>query len=214
MKSSDDLNASVQSIPAAIRVLHWLQALASLGLMFSGFTIYNAAPVFSFTFPAQITFGGHLTEALRWHFTLMWVFTLSGILLFLTRTLMKSTPSVCPRSIKHLLQEGRKLLTKKSIHTEGSYNEFQRWIYSIVYANLLLLFISGLCLWKPVQLSHLTTLLGGFEVCRSIHFFAMCILAAFVLIHITMALLVPKVFLSMLLGLRSKSSGDHHASHH
>ena len=58
--------------PLWMRITHWLNALAVLMLVTSGWRIYNAAPFFPFTFPSGATLGGWLGGALQWHFAAMW----------------------------------------------------------------------------------------------------------------------------------------------
>src|SRR5690348_2371227 len=54
--------------PGWVRVCHWINALAILVMIGSGWQIYNASPLFSFMFPGAITIGGWLAGALLWHF--------------------------------------------------------------------------------------------------------------------------------------------------
>ena len=59
--------------PLWMRVCHWVNALAILIMIGSGWQIYNASPLFDFIFPRSITLGGWLAGALLWHFAAMWV---------------------------------------------------------------------------------------------------------------------------------------------
>ena len=59
--------------PRWVRVCHWINALAILVMIGSGWQIYNASPLFDFIFPRQITLGNWLAGALLWHFAAMWV---------------------------------------------------------------------------------------------------------------------------------------------
>src|SRR5512146_592850 len=66
--------------PPWVRVCHWVNALAILVMIGSGWQIYNASPLFDFfVFPRQITLGGWLAGALLWHFAAMWVLVVNGI---------------------------------------------------------------------------------------------------------------------------------------
>ena len=57
-----------------MRITHWINALAILIMIGSGWQIYNASPLFdSLVFPKSITLGGWLAGALLWHFAAMWV---------------------------------------------------------------------------------------------------------------------------------------------
>ena len=65
--------------PGWVRASHWLNALAAVVMMLSGWRIYNASPVFAgFRFPADVTLGGWLGGALQWHFAAMWVLAING----------------------------------------------------------------------------------------------------------------------------------------
>src|SRR6186713_3661250 len=65
--------------PAWVRVTHWINAIAMLVMIGSGWEIYNASPLFGFRFPGSITLGGWLAGALLWHFAAMWVLVINGI---------------------------------------------------------------------------------------------------------------------------------------
>src|SRR3954465_3483861 len=65
--------------PIWVRITHWINALAMLVMIGSGWEIYNASPLFGFSFPGSITLGGWLAGALLWHFAAMWLLAVSGI---------------------------------------------------------------------------------------------------------------------------------------
>src|ERR1700694_3261619 len=65
--------------PVWVRITHWINAIAILVMIGSGWQIYNASPLFDFTFPKGITLGGCLAGALLWHFAAMWVLVINGI---------------------------------------------------------------------------------------------------------------------------------------
>ncbi|MDZ4368704.1 MAG: cytochrome b/b6 domain-containing protein, partial [Afipia sp.] len=65
--------------PAWVRIVHWINAVAMILMIMSGWQIYNASPLFSFTFSRSITLGGWLGGALQWHFAAMWLLALSGL---------------------------------------------------------------------------------------------------------------------------------------
>src|SRR6478735_2282125 len=65
--------------PAWVRITHWINALAMLVMIGSGWEIYNASPLFGFTYPSSITLGGWLAGALLWHFAAMWVLAINGL---------------------------------------------------------------------------------------------------------------------------------------
>src|SRR5258708_35081999 len=65
--------------PLWVRITHWINALAMLVMIGSGWEIYNASPLFGFTYPSSITLGGWLAGALLWHFAAMWVLAINGL---------------------------------------------------------------------------------------------------------------------------------------
>src|SRR5882762_9636078 len=65
--------------PGWVRVTHWINAVAMVVMIGSGWEIYNASPLFGFTFPRGITIGGWLAGALLWHFAAMWLLVVNGL---------------------------------------------------------------------------------------------------------------------------------------
>ena len=70
--------------PAWVRAMHWINALAMILMIMSGWQIYNASPLFSFTFSRSITLGGWLGGALLWHFAAMWLLMINGLAYLIT----------------------------------------------------------------------------------------------------------------------------------
>ena len=80
------------------------------------------------------------------------------------------------------------------------YNAAQKAAY---LAAILLgtgLILSGLAIWKPVQLYWLASLMGDYEGARLAHFVCMTGIVLFALVHVAMVVLVPKTFLTMITG--------------
>lgn len=188
--------------PGWLRAMHWLNALAVVVLMMSGWRIYNATAFLGFTIPKDITLGGWLGGALQWHFAAMWVLGINGLLylafnLATGRLLRKFFP-LSPRA---LLADLQAALKGRLAHADPRhYNMVQRLAYLFVMVDSVLLVISGLVLWKSVQFPLLRELMGGYEGARLVHFFAMAALAAFVAVHLVMVALVPRTLLYMVRG--------------
>lgn len=188
--------------PGWLRAMHWLNALAVVVLMMSGWRIYNATAFLGFTIPKDITLGGWLGGALQWHFAAMWVLGVNGLLylafnLATGRLLRKFFP-LSPRA---LLADLQAALKGRLAHADPRhYNMVQRLAYLFVMVDTVLLVISGLVLWKSVQFPLLRELMGGYEGARLVHFFAMAALAAFVAVHLVMVALVPRTLLYMVRG--------------
>jgi thiosulfate reductase cytochrome b subunit len=188
--------------PGWLRAMHWLNALAVVVLMMSGWRIYNATAFLGFAIPKDITLGGWLGGALQWHFAAMWLLVANG-LLYLAFNLATGRlwRKFFPLSAGALLADCRAALQGKLAHADPQhYNMVQRLVYLFVMADSVLLVLSGLVLWKSVQFPLLRELMGGYEGARLVHFFSMAALAAFVLLHLLMVALVPRTLRSMVRG--------------
>jgi len=195
--------------PAVVRITHWINALAILVMVASGWRIYNASPLFeSFTFPDALTLGGWLAGALQWHFAAMWLLALNGLVYVaygiasghFRRKLLPISPGAILRDISNALR-GRLAHDDLSV-----YNAAQRAAYLVLILALMLLIVTGLAIWKPVQLQALAGLMGGYEGARFLHFFAMSLVVFIVVVHVVMVALVPRTFPTMITGRLRRSS--------
>jgi thiosulfate reductase cytochrome b subunit len=190
--------------PLWMRTSHWLNAIAVVVLVASGWRIYNASPLFDFTFPKAITLGGWLGGALQWHFAAMWLLAVNGLFYLamnvLTGRLLRKFFPLSPRAV---LRDALAAVRGRLSHDDPShYNAVQRLAYLFVMADLVAIVLSGLVLWKSVQFPLLRELLGGYEFARRIHFAGMALLVAFIAVHLLMVALVPRTLLAMLGGRR------------
>jgi thiosulfate reductase cytochrome b subunit len=188
--------------PLYVRITHWINALAMLIMIASGWQIYNASPLFAFTFPSGLTLGGWLAGGLLWHFAAMWLLVANGIVYLVvglvTGRLRRQLLPVWPRQVIHDLGAA---LTGRLSHADlAVYNAVQKALYLGVLLAGVIIVASGLAMWKPVQLWWLAALLGGYESARLVHFLAMTAIVAFLAVHIVMALLVPRSLRAMILG--------------
>jgi thiosulfate reductase cytochrome b subunit len=194
--------------PLVVRITHWINALAILVMVMSGWRIYNASPLFNFSFPGDLTLGGWLAGALQWHFAAMWLLALNGLIYLaygiaaghLRRKLLPISPRALAGDVLNALR-GRLAHDDLSV-----YNAAQKTAYLGAIALLAGLILSGLVLWKPVQLYGLGALMGDYEGARLLHFFCMAGIVLFVLVHVLMVILVPKTFLTMITGKYRKES--------
>ena len=135
--------------PRWVRLTHWVNALAILVMIGSGWEIYNASPLF----PGEV------------------------------------------------LADAKAALTVWLAHDDlAVYNAVQKLLYSGVIVAGIVIVLSGLAIWKPVQLQELTALFGGYDAARYVHFFAMAAIVGFLVVHVVMALLVPKSLRAMITG--------------
>ncbi|VVN71080.1 Putative protein-methionine-sulfoxide reductase subunit YedZ1 [Pseudomonas fluorescens] len=190
------------SHPRWLRLTHWLNALAVLVMVTSGWRIYNASPLYDFSFPKSITLGGWLGGALQWHFAAMWFLAINGLVyLIINLASGRLSRRFFPVSPKGVLQDVWAALRGRLGHADLShYNQVQRLAYLFVMLDITLLVVSGLVLWKSVQFPLLRELLGGYDAARHVHFIAMALLVAFVAVHLVMVALVPKTLLAMIIG--------------
>lgn len=188
--------------PVWLRTTHWINALAVLVLITSGWRIYNASPLFDFRIPNEMTLGGWLAGAVQWHFAAMWVLAINGAsYLALNAVTGRAWRKFLPLTPKALLRDFVAALKGKLAHASlDQYNAVQKAAYLFVWADLLLLVLSGLVLWKNVQFPLLRELMGGYESARRVHFFSMAALVAFVCVHLVMVALVPRTLVAMIRG--------------
>ena len=188
--------------PVWVRVCHWTNAFAMVLMILSGWQIYNASPLFNFVFPRSITLGGWLGGALLWHFAAMWLLAINGlvyvILGFASGRFRRKLIPITPAGV---IADAKAALTGKLAHDDLSkYNSVQKLLYAGIILIGVLIVLSGLAIWKPVQFQYLTALFGGFDFARYVHFFAMASIVLFLIVHVVMALLVPKSLRAMLTG--------------
>ena len=189
--------------PKWVRITHWLNALAILVMLASGWRIYDASPIFKFIyFPDALTLGGWLGGALLWHFAAMWLLA-ANFLIYAWIGLATGhfSSRMLPVSGRDLLRDASAALRGALQHKDlRHYNALQKIAYLAAIAGTGLAILSGLALWKPVQLLPLSGLMGGYEATRVVHFIAMASLASFVAVHLTMSILVPRSFQAIVRG--------------
>ena len=188
--------------PLLVRITHWINAFAILIMVLSGWRIYNASPLFGFKFPGDWTLGGWLAGAIQWHFAAMWLLAANGLIYVgygvlsghFKRKLLPVTPGA-------LLHDVGQALRGQLAHDDlRVYNAAQRTAYLGAIVLAVILILSGLVIWKPVQFHTLGVLMGDFEGARYVHFIAMAALVFFVFVHVLMAILVPRTLPTMFTG--------------
>jgi Ni/Fe-hydrogenase b-type cytochrome subunit len=187
--------------PWAVRFCHWANTVSVTVLAMSGLQIFNAFPSFGPKIPEHnviddvppaLALGGWLAGALQWHFTFMWIFAGAGLLYVASqivsghfRTVLftrRDLPGVWPMA-RHYFFFG------PQPPSTGQYNPLQKLAYSITLIFGALSLLTGLVMYKPVQLSSLGWVFGGYHSARLIHFVAMCGLLAFIPGHLIMVAL-------------------------
>ena len=201
--------------PVIIRLTHWLNAIAILIMVGSGWRIYNNVPIFHWLeFPLWATLGGDpdltyarnsdvgFSNALLWHLAGMWLFAVNGLVYLtyavLTGRLLRRMFPIRPSEVVEVIADTLRL---KLAHEDLTvYNAVQKLLYLGVIAAMILAALSGLSLWKPVQFQSLITLFQSFQGARLVHFLCMSAIVIFLAVHVALALLVPRTLLSMITG--------------
>ena len=196
-------NYLAHSLP--IRIMHWIGATAIICMILSGWEIYNASPLLPFTFPRWMTLGGWLGGGIAWHLSAMWVLFADG-LAYLAYGILSGhfRRDILPPRPKIILRDLDDALQFRLGHQLGSYNGVQRLLYMGVIIVICLAVVTGLSIWKPVQLGWLTGLFGGYPVARTIHLTMMALIVGFLIIHLALVILFPRTLVSMLAPVRSE----------
>jgi thiosulfate reductase cytochrome b subunit len=206
-----------QKHPLTRRIFHWVMALSILAMIGSGWRIYNASPIFPFTFPEWITLGGDVqtslarhgdpgvASAIAWHFAAMWTLLVSYLLFLLagivTGHFRRDFLPVGPVSI---MRDFVAAATLRLEHRLGEYNAVQKAAYLGVLTLVAIMILSGIAIWKPVQTYPLELLFGGFQGARLVHFIVMVGIVLFILVHVGLTLIVPRTLLAMVVGRASE----------
>jgi thiosulfate reductase cytochrome b subunit len=188
--------------PWWVRVTHWINALAILMMIGSGWQIYDASPLFGFVFPRQIALGNWLAGALLWHFAAMWLLVINGIVYvvlgIVTGRFRRKLFPIYPREVfRDLFAALRGQLSHDDLSV---YNAVQKLLYLGILLTAVVIVLSGVSIWKPVQFQALTSFFGGYNTARYVHFAAMTAIVAFLFVHVTLAVLVPKSLRAMIVG--------------
>ena len=188
--------------PLIVRLTHWLNAVAMTVMIMSGWQIHNAYPTLPFRFPDVLTIGSGLAGALQWHFAAMWLLAANGAVYVcygvLSGRFRRKLVPIYPSAV---LRDARLALAGKLGHADlSTYNAVQRLLYAGAIGASILIVVSGIAIWKPVQLRPLTTLLGDFDNARLVHFASMTAIVLFLVVHVVMAMLVPSSLRAMLRG--------------
>ena len=188
--------------PLWARVTHWINALAMLMMIGSGWQIYDASPLFGFEFPTQIALGNWLAGALLWHFAAMWLLVINGLVYVILGVVTgRFRRKLFPISPREAWRDSLAALRGRLSHEDLSvYNAVQRLLYVGVLLTGVVIVLSGLSIWKPVQFQALTAFFGGYNTARYVHFAAMTAIVAFLMVHVALAVLVPKSLRAIIVG--------------
>ena len=201
----------------AVRWLHWINFPLLAMMIWSGMLIYWANPVYGirlfgyelFNFFPQWFYDTlgipfRLAEGIQLHFFFMWLFTINGVVYVIYTIASGEWRAILPvpGSFKRaLLVTLHDLKIVKNLPPQGKYNDAQR----IAYTSVILMgagsVITGLAIYKPLQLAWLTALLGGYEWARWLHFWLTMLFVLFFLVHVFQVILAGwSNFRSMIAG--------------
>jgi thiosulfate reductase cytochrome b subunit len=186
-----------------VRISHWLLALSIVIMIGSGCRIYDAmhgAP--------------GIATAFTWHFAGLWLL-LPSFLLYILWGMGSGhfQRDFLPVSAGAFRRDFVSALRLRLEHRPGEYNAVQKVFYWVVLAAVLLMIVSGIAMWEPVQTYPLEVLFGGFQGARLVHFLAAVVIMAFLLVHLTLVILAPSMLVAMIVGRRAApaETGDRDA---
>lgn len=201
-----------------VRLTHWVNTVVLVGMMASGLQIYGAYPHFGLrgaplpvinpfddhVFGRWARLGGWLAGGLNWHFFLMWVLFANGLayVLYLVFSGEIRQLAFRPSDIGPAIRMQLYYLRLRRDHpAQGKHNALQKGAYSFIVMLGALSVLSGLALFKPVQLSWLAAAFGGYELARYWHFGAVWLFTGFILLHVALVFLVdPASLRAMITG--------------
>ncbi len=189
--------------PVPVRIMHWVNALVMLVMITSGWGIYDdAVIVHGLHFSRSLRLGGWAAESLLWHFAGMWLLVLNGLAYLAYGVVTgRLRERLLPIRAAELARTVRDTLHLRIGHGDlTTYNAVQKLLYIVVILAAASQVVTGLAIWKPVQFSGLTALLGGFQGARLAHFLGMSVIVGFLLVHVALSLLVPGTLWAMLAG--------------
>ncbi len=200
-----------------VRLTHWAAFVLIFGMIASGLQIYGAYPRFGaragpflpnpfqdLRFPEWSRLGGWLAGGINWHFALMWPLVLVGLVYLVYMAVSGEWRKLVfrPRDVRPALGMARYYLKIDRDHPpQGKHNALQKGAYTAVIVLGILSVLSGVAVYKPVQLGWLVTAFGGFQAARWWHFWTVWLFVGFTVVHVALVLLAdPASLRSMVTG--------------
>lgn len=185
-----------------VRLAHWSAFVLIFGMIASGLQIYRAYPRFGARggpylanpfqdtdFPLWARLGGWLAGGINWHFALMWPLIAVGLLYIGYLAVSGEWRKLVfrPRDVRPAIEMARYYLRLRKDHPpQGKHNALQKGAYTGIVLLGALSVLTGFAVWKPVQVSWLTALFGGFQLARYWHFGAVWLFVAFTVVHVVL----------------------------
>ena len=189
--------------PLPVRIMHWINAAAMIIMIMSGWKIYNDDVIFSWLrFPDAVTLGTWAQHGLQWHFFGMWIVVLNGLAyLIYGLTTGRFRRKLFPIPWRELVATIREAMTFRLKHDDLTrYNAVQKLLYVGIMLVGIVVVLSGLSIWKPVQFSELAKLFYDFQSARLVHFLCMTAIVLFLVLHVALTLIVPRSLVAMVTG--------------
>lgn len=189
--------------PLPVRIMHWVNAMAMLVMIGSGWGIYNDDVIIrGLHFPPWLRLGSWAAESLLWHFAAMWLLALNGLAYLIYGAVTgRFRERLLPIRLGDLLRTVRDTLRLHVAHDDlTAYNAVQKLLYIVVILAGVSQVVTGIAIWKPVQFSGWIAAMGGFQGARILHFTGMAIVVGFLAVHVALSLLVPRTLKAMLTG--------------
>ncbi len=189
--------------PWPVRVMHWVNAAVMLVMITSGWGIYDDDVVVrGLHFGPAWRLGEWAAPSLNWHFAGMWFLAINGLAYLVYGFVTgRFRERLLPIRLRDVLHTVRDTLHLRIAHEDLTvYNAVQKVLYIVVILAGISQVVTGLAIWKPVQFSGLVSLLGGFQSARVLHFTGMAVIVGFLLVHVALAVLVPRTLWAMLTG--------------
>jgi thiosulfate reductase cytochrome b subunit len=189
--------------PLPVRIMHWINAVVMLVMITSGWGIYDDDVIIrGVHFGQFLRLGDWAAWSLNWHFAGMWFLTVNGLIYlvygFVSGRLREKLLPIRPAEVVQTIVD---TLHFKIAHADITvYNAVQKLLYIVVIFAGVSQVVTGVAIWKPIQFSGLVSLLGGFQTARVLHFAGMAVIVGFLVVHVALALLVPKTLGAMVTG--------------
>lgn len=191
--------------PLAIRWFHWINFPVLTIMIWSGLLIYWANDVYRLGFGDKtlvkffpksfydaLDLSGHLSRGMGFHFFFMWFFFLNGFL-YVTYTMFSGEWRYLLPNRHSFKEAWQVVLHDLHIHKTAppqiKYNAAQRIAYSAIVLMGFGSLVTGLAIYKPIQLGWLCALCGGYEAARVEHFILTIGYALFFLVHVVQVIL-------------------------
>jgi thiosulfate reductase cytochrome b subunit len=206
--------------PLPIRLCHWCNVVFITLMAGSGLQILSAYPALgprgeqyswypfqNFPPPSWLRIGGWLAGGRQWHFAIAWFFVANGLIylcyFFASGEWRRRLFHPRRDALNAVLQFAYYVRIRKSPPAEDFYNGLQRLSYSGVLLLGVMMVLSGLAIYKPVQFHLLTLLFRGYDGARVVHLAGLALFGLFIVIHVVLVLSHPRALLAMVTGGRN-----------